>query len=380
MLKELDFIKQKLLEEYSEVIELIAVYGSYARDTYNEFSDLDMFVLVEAEERYSGITSLPWIFRYKNTIIDCWENTWGQHESNLEFIKNNYYLYSIAGLMDCKILYSRNQETLNRFEELREQVQEVIEDKKENMEVLIKKYSSGGVEGILRAQRKNDLVSGRMNIWGAVINMISALARINGTYYKQNWGRNLTEAFSLEILPKDFKTKISFLVQTDNLLKAIEIILDLDDEIRTMIEEKTLDILKPERGQDVMEDIYDGILEYLNKMRSSIKKKDFLSLSYEATELQLMTAEFIAYLEGTIVRGTQYVSFSVTGQDYLNQGLPDLSKLITKGKFDIILEAVEVFEEKINEYMKDKTTKKKIASFAELVDEIEKQIEKNKKK
>ena len=93
----MDFIKDKLLEEYREVIELIVVYGSYARGTYNEYSDLDMFVLVDSEETYTGITSLPWIFRYKKTVIDCWENTWGKLESNLEFIKNNYYSFPIAG-------------------------------------------------------------------------------------------------------------------------------------------------------------------------------------------------------------------------------------------------------------------------------------------
>ncbi|MCE7742240.1 MAG: nucleotidyltransferase domain-containing protein [Candidatus Heimdallarchaeota archaeon] len=374
MIDEIAFIKQKLLDEYKEVIDLIVVYGSYARGTYNEFSDVDMFVLVDAEKRYSGITSLPWIFRYKNIVIDCWESIWEQQENNLELIRNSFFLYPIAGLLDCDVLYYKDQETLTRFRKLQENVSSIINDDKENVELLVKQYKTGGVEGILRAQREGDLLSARMNIWGAVFHMITALARLNGSYYKQNWGRNLSEAYTLELLPKDFESRINFLIQTEDLSKAIEIILDLDVEIREMIKNKSLELLKPERGDDTIDDIYIGILEYLNKMRSSCKKRDFAALSYEATELQLMTAEHIAYLEGTIVRGTHYVSFTITGNDYLKQGLPDLSALISEGDFDGISEAIEVFEEKINIYMKDKASKQHISDFNELVKEIENKI------
>ncbi len=379
MLEEISFIKQKLIDEYKDVIELIVVYGSYARGTYNEFSDIDLFVLVDAEKRYSGITSLPWIYRYKNIVIDCWESIWEQQENNLEIVKSSFFLYSIAGLLDCKILYYKDEETLSRFKALQEKVREVITNDEENLELLIKQYGIKGIDGILQAQKNGDLVSARMNIWGSIFHMISALARINGTYYKHNWGRNLAEAYSLKILPKDFKSKVNFLIQTEDLTKAVEVILELDEEIREMIKAKSLELLKPERGQDVIEDIYVGILEYLNKMRSSCKKNDFASLSYEASELQLMTAEFIAYLEGTIVRSTQYVPFSITGKDYFQQGLPDLSSLITEGNIEKITSAVELFEEKINFYMKDKTSKKKLNSFEELATEIENKIESLKK-
>ena len=73
MKEEIEFIKQKILDEYKDVVDLIIIYGSYARGNYNEFSDVDIIVLVNADKRYSGITSLPWIFRYKNVIIDCWK-------------------------------------------------------------------------------------------------------------------------------------------------------------------------------------------------------------------------------------------------------------------------------------------------------------------
>ncbi|MHA1446975.1 MAG: hypothetical protein ACTSSN_09810, partial [Candidatus Heimdallarchaeaceae archaeon] len=313
-------------------------------------------------------------FRYKNIVIDCWESIWEQQENNLEMIKNSYFLYSIAGLLDCDVLYYKDEETLSRFKKLQDNVIKVIDDKKENVELLVKQYGIKGIDGILHAQRKGDLLSARMNIWGAVFHMISALARLNGSYFKYNWGRNLSEAYTMELLPKDFETRVKFLIQTDDLSKAVETILDLDEEIREMIKDKSLELLKPEREDDTIDDIYIGILEYLNKMHSSCKKRDIAALSYEATELQLMTAEHIAYLEGTIVRGTHYVSFTITGPDYRRQGLPDLSSLITKGDFDEISDAIEVFEEKINIYMKDKTSKQHISDFNELVKEIENKI------
>ena len=200
MKDEIQFIKTRLLEEYKEVIELVIVYGSYARGNFSEFSDLDMFILIDSEERYSGLTSLPWIFQYRNVIVDCWESNWKHHEKDLVFIKEKYFLYPISGLLDCDILYYRNEEALERFRKLQNDVRAVITNKEENMKLLLKDFSlAEAVYGILKAKRNNDLPSARMTIWHSIIHFITVLARLNNTYYKRNWGKNLYEAFNLEI-------------------------------------------------------------------------------------------------------------------------------------------------------------------------------------
>ena len=136
----ISFIKQRLLDEYQEVIELIIVYGSYARGTYDEYSDIDMIVLVNADSRYSGITSLPWMFRYKNIAIDCWESIWSQQEENIELVKSKLWLFPISGSLDCDIIYYKDKITLSKFRVLQDKIQQIIFDDQENMKLLGKHY------------------------------------------------------------------------------------------------------------------------------------------------------------------------------------------------------------------------------------------------
>ncbi len=371
----ISYFKEKLLEEYKEHIDLIVVYGSYARGTFNEFSDVDVFVLVDAEKRYSGITSLPWNFRYKNIGVDCWESVWSQQEENIESIKNSYFLFPIGGILDCDVIYYRDDKTLARFRDLQENVRKIIADEEENLRLIEKHYNlSDGFQNIMKAQRKGDLLNARMSIWHTVFHMITALARLNNTYYKYNWGRNLNEACSLKFLPKDFESKVNCLVQTDDLSQALNIILDLDEEIKMMIKKKTEEILKPEREKINVDEEHIGIVEYLNKMRSSCKNRNLLSLSYEASELQLMVAKMIAFLEGTIDKREIYVPYSIIEKDYKMQELPDFSPIITRGDLDEMTNAIEIFEEKIDSYLKDKSSSYNISNFDELKSVIESKI------
>jgi len=147
-----------------------------------------------------------------------------------------------------------------------------------------------------------------------------------------------------------------------------------------MIKKKKIEIFNLGREEMDIDDIYGGILEFLNKMRSSCKKRDILSLSYEASELQLMTAQLIAFLEKTIDRGEHYVPFSITGRNYLEQEIPELSNLITRSDFDEIANSIEIFEKKIDLYMKDKSAIEKIPDFNGLKDAIIKRINNQKEK
>ncbi|MHA1551257.1 MAG: nucleotidyltransferase domain-containing protein [Candidatus Heimdallarchaeaceae archaeon] len=369
------YFKEKLLEEYKEHIDLIVVYGSYARGTFNEFSDVDVFVLVDTEKRYSGITSLPWNFRYKNIGVDCWESIWSQQEENIESAKTSYFLYPLAGKLDCDIIYYRDEVTLAKFRDLQEEARKIIVDEKENVKLVEKQYKiSDGVHNILKAQNEDDLLSARMSIWHVVFHMITALARLNNTYYIHNWGKNLREAYSMKFLPKAFESRVNFLVQTDNLSEALKVIIELDEEIKSMITDKTREILNPEKEEIIVNEEHIGIVEYLNKMRSSCKNRDLLSLSYEASELQLMVAEMIAFLEGSIERRRHYVPFSITMKDFIAQDLPDFSSIVTRGDFDEMVSAIEIFEEKIDLYLKDKSTVQNISNIDELKAIIESKI------
>ena len=61
-------------------------------------------------------------------------------------------------------------------------------------------------------------------------------------------------------------------------------------------------------------------------------------------------------------------------KDYKMQELPDFSQIITRGDLDEMTNAIEIFEEKIDSYLKNKSSSYNISNFDELKSVVESKI------
>jgi uncharacterized protein len=100
----IQYIVKKIAQEVQP--EKIILFGSYARGDFNESSDLDLFVVVDDENKSSRITrrnidALLWGRRFP---IDLIVRKQKEVEWNLK-AKNSFYIHHI--FQDGKVLYEK---------------------------------------------------------------------------------------------------------------------------------------------------------------------------------------------------------------------------------------------------------------------------------
>lgn len=330
-------------------IKLILVYGSVARNSSSQFSDLDMITLFDSEkdkEQFKSQVNLN--FMFKDHPVDAWASSFEKLEKKTSEIKTSMWLNQISGLLDCKILYSKDEECTKRFIEFQQTIRKIIGDHKNNVTLIKKDFHPWSIFYRLKqCQESNDWVSGRFAIWELIFNLITVYARLNDTYLTKNWGSNMHEAFKFSKLPDHFQEKVETLIISQDW----EHILNLCEELSEMaqkdieqasIETSTLPV------HDMKEEFL-GFMEYLNKIRAACKKQDLMTASYAATELQLWIGDRLLYIDNPQIHFSEYLPFSKTQANYFSMGFPDLLPLICASNWSGTLDKCDEMEKKMNQ-------------------------------
>lgn len=64
-----EYLKNNIVKFFPNKIAIVVLYGSTVRGKDDEFSDLDMFAIVDKQKE----SNLPWEFVYQNYTIDFWK-------------------------------------------------------------------------------------------------------------------------------------------------------------------------------------------------------------------------------------------------------------------------------------------------------------------
>ncbi|QEE15839.1 nucleotidyltransferase domain-containing protein [Promethearchaeum syntrophicum] len=329
-------------------IELIVVYGSVARDSSSQYSDLDMITLFDSEadkEQFKSQVNLN--FMFQEHPVDAWASSFEKLEKTTTEIKSSMWLYQISGLLDCKILYSRGEKCTNRFTKFQQKIRKIISDHKNNVALIKKDYHPWSIFYHLKQSIKiNDRVSGRYGIWELIFNIITVYARLNDTYLTKNWGSNMHEAFQFSKLPKHFPEKVETLLVSQDWNQILTVCEELSERTQKDIENAYIETLDPP-VHDIKEEFL-GFLEYLNKIRAACKKQDLMTASYAASELQLWIGDRLSYLDNPQKYFGEYLPFSKTQTHYFSKGFPDLLPLICALNWSETLNKCDELEQKIH--------------------------------
>lgn len=101
-------------EKHHDTVDLVVVYGSYARQTMHEASDVDLFIV--PKEGKTQTVSVQFIL--DGIGYDFWPIPW---ETLQKIATHEVSLQSL--LEDAQIVYSSGKEAVSRFEALKEQMQ-----------------------------------------------------------------------------------------------------------------------------------------------------------------------------------------------------------------------------------------------------------------
>ena len=355
LLEVAEFLKNQAIKRFQNKIAIIVLYGSIARGKDDQFSDIDMFAIVDNQED----TDLPWEFVLQEHTVDFWKMDWQQAEQMAMGVReSNPWAVSASLFLTGKTLYTRSDSDKVRFNLV---VEKTKHRQEENFGQILKNFNSrySTVEIINLAKRNNDLLSARWAIWQLINNTVKDLSLLNNISLTKNWGANLSEVFNLPILPENYSKLVITLSSSNNFDEMVSLGSELISSMRELMIKKQQNIFSDQNDEEnPLCDNYVSMKAYINKILSACQKRDILAASYAATELQIWIAELVAKAEGKLILDVDGFNLFEEIKLYYNQlNLPDLMDGISNHNFQEIEKTVIRLDLILKEYCQAKKFK-----------------------
>ena len=344
-----DYLSHHATKLYSNQIAIIAVYGSVALGTQSDYSDLDMYAIVDVEDSDNPL--INWSFIFQDRAVDLWSLDWKDAEELASGIKQYSGTWCVAAslFVNCKILYYRSEEDLARFNSLKNVVKQKEKDYKNNIKKAISLFKQlYKFENVELAKKNNDLLSARWEVWGLINGMCAILSWLNNSYYTKNWGSNLQQVFNLSVKPEGFQEKVTKLAYSNDFDEIMTLGRILIKDVRDLIKIRQLEVLSSFSKLNRNDFVH--IKEYLNKIYAACDKQNILYASYAATELQIWIAELVAQNSGTPANTYEYNLYNEVNKHYNDLDLPDLKEFVSNRDFIGLHKNTKILESKLLEF------------------------------
>ena len=278
---DIQLIKQiaaKIVEQVPE-IDLIILYGSFARGLGHELSDYDIILMCDTKK-------VVWEFILNEKVVKAWPMTW-EHAEKVVTGKTNVWITAAAAFTHGTILWEKSKEHRKKFEKIKSLVSEGGKPTVENVLYWYESYY-GKLWLINKSIKAGKLVNVRFFIQELANGICYTLSGINNQYYLNNWGKQLPEIEEFTIKPDNFSERYTEMV-TAKPERALKIAEDLLDETHKLL------INWLEKNKPHPSETYKGIvtewpsvIESLNAIKSSAKKSNIAGMVfavYDFTEI-----------------------------------------------------------------------------------------------
>ncbi len=178
-----ELIAKRVVEQYGIKISIIAIYGSIATGKQSDYSDLDMYAITSLENQ------MKWSFIFQDKAVDIWSMDWEEAEEIASAKKDKLKIWCVAAhiFVNCKVLYYRNEQDLERFNSLKKSIQKIKEDTEGNFMRAMSQFNMDySIERVKLAKVKNDILTARWALWGLINNICATLSWLNNVYYSKN--------------------------------------------------------------------------------------------------------------------------------------------------------------------------------------------------
>jgi len=303
-----------IAENHSKKVALIFTYGSYARGKLTETSDLDLAYITETGE----IDCLYNSFIYNGIGNEFWPISW----KRLERIASakEHYPVAAAMLAYSKILWSRSEDDLYRFNAFKTQIEEYRRPEKKPF--MIKKaldiYQEVYVS-IAKLAIEETLSGTRALAIKTTIDCCEALGYANQTYFSSGWGSNHQEVLDLKHRPEKLQKQMETIASSMKKQEIREAAINLAQDTRKTLIKLQEDATESSNLKENLRDYYPGIIEYVNKIKTSQRKGDKIKSTFAAYTIQNELTQMLSH--GI---NTRFNTPSESSVNYHKQGLPDL--------------------------------------------------------
>jgi hypothetical protein len=320
-------------------IGIIAYYGSHAKGTATRTSDLDIYYV--PDDGKAG--SLSCTFILDSLPYDFWGPPWHMLEEITNARSRRPWAVSASLVADTKVLYSRSQADLDRFNALKARIQELTQPESRGymVERALDEFRTTLFQlGQMRlAKTMGDIPGLHWAGWKFVSSAVNCLALVNQTYFSKGWGSNTAQIMKMEQRPDDLEDLLNGILQptrSDEMLAHAD---RLTGEVRVILRSAQDSLAEPSTPQEVFKDFYYYVHEYKNKVLLACEKSDLLAASSAAFHLQ----ELICVLMNKVSAGFFGEDFNLLGEyigGYQKAGFPDLLESASKGDLETLTKQV----------------------------------------
>ncbi len=293
-------------------IDLILAYGSLARGTADDFSDIDLLVI-------SDKVTVSWSFVLAERPVSVQTMSWDQIAG---VAKGSHGTWSVGASIfeNHLVLWSKSKDTEQQFREISRHIpdgsQEVLRKAVTNFTSLY-----GQLWRLQDAVNHGDILTPSFLVWNIATGISHILSALNKKPMTHNWGKQLPELGEFEIAPPEFTTRYTQLVTSppeEALAIATNLVLDLDILLRQWFNEQKL---SREDSIDLIGGEWSGIVDCLNKVYSAVQSQVLVSARHAAVEF----AEFAIWLLRSI-QGNQ------SDPKHFKKTLDELDRLPSEGQ------------------------------------------------
>ena len=330
-------------------IGIIAYYGSHAKGTATPTSDLDIYYVPDDGKAESLSTT----FILDDLPYDFWGPPWRMLEEIANARSRRPWAVSASMIADTKVLYARSQADLDRFNALKERIQELMQPGNLGymVERALEEFRTTIFQlGQMRLAIASDDIPGlHWAGWKFVGSAINCLALVNQTYFSKGWGANIEQILQMPQKPNDLEGMLNGILQLGEPDETLGLAQQLAKEVRTILLTAQASLAKPSTPQDVFKDFYYYIHEYKNKVLKACQNSDVLSANAAAFQMQ----ELICVLMNKVDAGFYGEDFNLLNEyaaGYQRVGFPDLIEPASKGDLKTLTKRVEQLDANIRSW------------------------------
>lgn len=279
--KIIELIKDVVDKEYKNDVDLVVVYGSYVTKKMNSLSDLDMFFVPRTDDAYKMMKT----FIYEDIGYDLWPIQWERLEGFSNFMEP-----FVSILADSEIIYFRDEEAKQRFDDLKENMIQQM-SKEDNGHLMWRiGFEFTKLESILyKLNKSNELADARNCALTALESMLLIIAYLNQTYIKKGPERLEDEFQSYDYYPEGFKESFTNVLNVEN----IEVLKhNLNDFYNQIQREYKRRMNSEVNYSDTLIGTYEELKSTYNKVYAGLDEENWIKVAYALKSIDTETSYF----------------------------------------------------------------------------------------
>jgi hypothetical protein len=343
VLRVTEVLKQALLRDLGDEVELIFQYGSLMKGTAHRYSDLDISYVPARESTHHSITVLV-----DDVMCDLYPIHWSDLERMAEFLN-----ISCTVLLENRIVYQRSDEAGERFRALPARLH-ALQQPNAQPEMLRKALGifqdTGYPYYLLRQQATNGHLPSCMQHAQRIRQIVLHCLMVCNQAPIDT--RKLPQVLALPMLPAGFAEtleRLTFACEPGGLLLACEMLLRTTCDL--LLAEQRKVHCRATTFAEVFHAAYPELKGDLQHILLACERQDMFSLSLVSLHHQLMSHMAQAFT------GVEYSSFNSMveyQQDLVALGFPDLWPYVAARDFTGLHSQCKAFDRRLREFLTER--------------------------